>query len=135
MLAEMEDTRRHLDADIADIRRILARHGSGGTSVSRRSGGASASSRGETRSAILDVMRADPRRWRTGEVAKHLGKSKGSVSTAMIRMARAGILANPEYGLYEIPGHETPPAPDGAPEAPGATHSLLHEGGHGEESS
>lgn len=113
MLAELEDTRRHLDGDIGDLRRIIERHdgptvpgaASNGGSTLVSTVGASRAAKGETRSEILEVMRAHPPGpWRVGEVHALLPhRSKGSISTAMIRMVGAGLLDDAGYGLYSLP--------------------------------
>lgn len=140
----MEDTRRHLDDDIADLRRILARHESGSATArpivdrgaTTSDHAAVTTQKGATREAILRIM-ADGQLRRTGEVAKQLGKTKGSIATAMIRMVSAGLLENPAYGLYVIAGPKAPTDPEGASgvSAPDANRLPLHEGRHGEESS
>lgn len=54
------------------------------------------------RGEILDLLTAEQRPMKTGEIAQKLGKEQSNVSHLIKGLKEDGFLVNPKYGYYQI---------------------------------
>lgn len=105
-LAALEEQRRHIDADIEDLRRIVSRHGAASLRPTEHGpkgrtpepdSGRLFAPPGVARQEILDLM-ADGEVWTPGKVAAARGTSSNAASATMKRMRN-----EPNSPIEEVP--------------------------------
>lgn len=112
-LAELLETRRHIDDDIADLQRIIDRHEeadgadaeetatqarapSGAGRASRRGTG-----RGQAQREILGLM-SDGREWSPAQLAARRGSSANAAGAGLRRLVEQGRVVQVRQGRYKI---------------------------------
>lgn len=131
-LADLVAQREHIDADIADLRRIINRHAREGMSEAEQSTTPAATAqsdepfperprgvvagRGQARREILDLM-SDGKRWMPADIASKRGTTRNAAAASIKRLLaeeppiirRAGngyVLASDDDAQTSLPPYE-----------------------------